>query len=202
MAINDTLFSFVAFTVVSVCGYLEIAQSGTAASSYERSDNVIQNEAFQSFLAVADAWDDPFDTLDGDALVNPPVDDFGYLNTPANSLTFLKMGVDGVHTAILKRDGVVREDSPVIYISPMDSDEWTILAPTFVDYLADGCAVPRERIIELLDAVEGDPAALVRFLSANFDRGRLLTEDRVNELNDRYLHLVEKKDEYEEMKGG
>ena len=202
MAVSETLFGLIVFAVLSVGGYLEVTQPGTAASSYERSDNVIQNEAFQRFLAAAGAWDDPFDTLDGDALVNPPVDDFGYLNTPANSLTFLTMGVDGVHTAILKRDGVVREDSPVIYISPMDSDEWTILAPTFVDYLADGCAVPRERIMDLLDAAESDPAALVRFLSNNFDRGRLLVEDRVNELNDRYLHLVETKDEYEEVKGG
>ncbi len=170
----------------------------TTATAQEK--DMIQNDAFERFLTAARAWHDPNDALDGDYLVDPPEDDFGYFNTPANSLTFLAMGVDGVHTAMLKLDGAVREDSPVIYVSPTDSDsEWTILAPTFVDYLADGCAVPTQKISELLDTVDSDPETLMRFLHANFDGSRLLGEDRIRSLNKQYLSLVEKKDEYKEM---
>jgi hypothetical protein len=162
--------------------------------------DMIQNEAFKRFLTAARAWHEPNDTLDGDYLVDPPEDDYGYFNTPANSLTFLAMGVDGVHTAMLKLDGAVREDSPVIYVSPTDGEsEWTILAPTFVDYLADGCAVTTQRIGEPLDTVNSEPEAMMQFLHANFDGLRLLDEHRIRLLNSRYLSLVEKKAEYKEM---
>ena len=161
---------------------------------------MIQNDAFENFLEAARAWHDPYDVLDGDYLVDPPKDDFGYFNTPANSLTFLAMGVDGIHTAMLKLDGMVRSDSPVIYVSPTDSEsEWTILAPTFIDFLADGCAVPKAEIADRLATVENDPKPLIQFLQANFDGLRLLDEARVAKLNEQYLHLVEKKDEYKEM---
>lgn len=161
---------------------------------------MIQNEAFKRFLTAARAWHEPNDTLDGDYLVDPPEDDYGYFNTPANSLTFLGMGVDGVHTAMLKLDGAVREDSPVIYVSPTDGeDEWTILAPTFVDYLADGCAVPTQKIEELLGTVDSNPEALMQFLQTNFDGSRLLDENRIRSLNKRYLRLVENKAEYKDM---
>ena len=71
-------------------------------------------------MTAARAWHDPEAVLGGDRLIDPPADDYGYHNTLANSLTFLAMGVDGVHTAILKIDGSVREDSPVMRVAPMD----------------------------------------------------------------------------------
>lgn len=177
---------------------LLLAASLMTATAQE--SNMIQNDAFQTFLTAARAWHDPYDVLDGDYLVDPPKDDFGYFNTPANSLTFLAMGVGGVHTAMLKLDGAVRNDSPVIYVSPTDGDaEWTILAPTFVDFLADGCGVSKVEITDTLAAVEDNPEILLQFLQSNFDRSRLLDEARVGTLNEQYLHLVEKKDEYKEM---
>ncbi len=163
-------------------------------------EKTLRNEAFERFLTAARSWHDPHDVLDGDYLVDPPKDDFGYFNTPANSLTFLAMGVDGVHTAMLKLDGQVRDDSPVVYVSPMDSDaQWTILAPTFVDFLADGCAVSRQEIVDLLATVASDPTTTIKFLQSNFDGERLFDDARVERLNRRYLPCIEKKDEYKEM---
>ena len=157
-----------------------------------------QNDAFEKFMVVARAWQGA-DSLDGDYLVDPPEDDFGYFNTPANSLTFLTMGVDGVHTALLKIDGEVRENSPVVYVTPSDDAEWTILAPTFLDFLADGCDASTTQISRLLDDVGTDPTAAMQFLIDTFDGGRLLDEHRVAMLNEQYLGFVETKAEYIEM---
>ena len=151
-------------------------------------------------MTAARSWHDPSTVLAGDSLVDPPADDYGYFNTPLNSLTFLAMGVDGVHTAMLKLDGAVREDSPVLQVAPMDGDrEWTILAASFLDFLADGCAVSRQTISERIDRVDSDPAALMGFLRDNFERSRLLGEERSRKLNAEFLGLVEKKQEYRDM---
>ncbi|MEL7312894.1 MAG: hypothetical protein AAFN07_15365 [Pseudomonadota bacterium] len=182
--------------LIAIATLVLLTASGEEAVG-ERTE-MIQNDDFERFLTAARAWHDPNDTLDGDYLVDPPEDDYGYFNTPANSLTFLAMGVDGVHTAMLKLDGAVRRESPVIYVSPTDG-AWTILAPTFIDFLSDGCAVPPRKIGELLDTVDSDPAILMRFLQSNFDGTRLQEEDRIKRLNAQFLDLVEKKDEYKEM---
>jgi len=53
------------------------------------------------------------------------------------------MGVDGVHYAILKLNGIIRcrFARRVVHLSPMDSDDVTFLAESFLHYLANGCAV-------------------------------------------------------------
>src|SRR5262249_39838142 len=85
-------------------------------------------------------------------VIFPPNPDYGYESTPRNALTFGTMGVDGVHYAILTKDGVVRDDSPVIEVCPMDFDDfYQVLAESFLNYLAVGCGVSlleMERVFE------------------------------------------------------
>ena len=51
-------------------------------------------------------------------LVDPPKHEQGY-QTPVNSLTFSDMGVDGVRYALIKLDGQVTNDSPVVQVDPI-----------------------------------------------------------------------------------
>jgi hypothetical protein len=68
-----------------------------------------------------------------DRLVFPPHSDYGYESTPRNALTFGDMGVDGVHYAILKIDGAVTDESPVIHVGPMDfSEPYVVLGDCFI----------------------------------------------------------------------
>jgi len=148
-------------------------------------------EAFNSFMRIYAEF--PWDqrSMKGDAILIPPNHDFGYMSTPANALTFSSMGVDGVHDALLKIGGEVCDNSPVLQISPMDSDDHIILAPTFLDYLADGCGVPKTKIRSLL-AIENHDQ-LVPFLDERFESGRLLDEDRARKMNARFGHLIQRK---------
>ncbi len=145
--------------------------------------------AFLRALARAGA---PDDALGGDCVIDPPETDFGYESTPPNALAFATMGVDGVHYALVARDGEFDDSSPVIQVSPMDFDEpLTVLASSFVEYLADGCGVDVGDVSRLLDAdtPESD-AELAKLVSTRFRRERLLEEQRVRRLNERWLSLV------------
>lgn len=93
---------------------------------------------FDIYLAALSRADDPQGTLGDEWVIHPPDPDYGYDETPQNSLTFGAMGVDGVHYVILTIDGEVRDDSPVVYVSPMDSDCYHILAADFLTFLAEG----------------------------------------------------------------
>ena len=147
---------------------------------------------FELFIAAARQGATDGIVLGGDYLVDPPNESFGYWATPKNSLTFAKMGVDGVHTAIITFDGMVREDSPVVYISPMDFDSAvTVVAPTFLDYLADGCGIDRSAMAEALESSQRDPGEFLRLLDSNFDSQRLLESDRIERLNGEYLDQVQ-----------
>jgi hypothetical protein len=86
------------------------------------------------------------------------------------------MGVDGVHYAILKIDGEIRDDSPVIQVSPFDSDCYCLLAPTFTDYLAKGCGVSRKEIEDLLVAEQAGHSSIVEFMRSHFDGMRFFPE--------------------------
>lgn len=61
------------------------------------------------------------------------------------------MGVDVVHTAILHDDGRVSDDSPVVYVCPMDSLSVFVIADSFLSYLADACDVSHSEMTALLD---------------------------------------------------
>jgi hypothetical protein len=136
---------------------------------------------------------EPLRILDGDNVHCPPSEDYGYQSTPKNALTFASMGVDGVHYAILKRAGTVRNDSPVIQVSPMDSDDVIVLAESFLRYLADGCRVSAQEMEAILESERAGKPQLVAFLSEHFKGTQLLEEERTNELTSRYGELVERK---------
>ena len=131
--------------------------------------------------------------LDDDLVLCPPSEDFGYQSTPKNALTFADMGVDGVHYSILKRDGKIRDDSPVIQVSPMDSEDITVLAESFLHYLSDGCGVTMQEMEAIFEAERTSHSRLVPFLSQNFKCRRLLKEERAKELTLRFGNLIERK---------
>ena len=131
--------------------------------------------------------------LSGDYVLCPPSDDYGYQSTPRNALTFAEMAVDGVHYAILTIDGVVRDDSPVVQVSPMDSNDVIVLAGSFLLYLADGCQVSTRKMQEVIDAERASECRLVQFLAERFDGSRLFVEERTRKLTGRYGHLIERK---------
>ena len=146
---------------------------------------------FRTFIDAFDAVDQTSRQLEGDDVLCPPSEDFGYQSTPKNALTFASMGVDGVHYAILRLEGQVRDDSPVIQVSPMDSDDVIVLAESFLRYLADGCGISTREMQEVFDAERSGRRQLVTFLSKHFDASRLLNESRTHPLTARYGHLIE-----------
>jgi hypothetical protein len=135
--------------------------------------------AFDTFLMALSRVID-FDGVLGDEGVEfPPRENVDYWATPQNAVVFGWMGVDGVHYAILKIDGQICETSPVIQIGPMDFDEpYSLLAPTFMDYLARGCGVTTERIQAVLNQEESGNPSLLAFMRSHFQQSRFWT-DRV-----------------------
>jgi hypothetical protein len=127
--------------------------------------------------------------LGDEDVVFPPELGSGYSATPLNALVFGRMGVDGVHYAILTENGHVQEDSPVVTVSPMDFESSLyVTAKDFGDYLATGCGVDRSTLEEVLRQEEEGQRALVPFLASNFDQSRLLEdESRVGLLSAQFL---------------
>lgn len=128
--------------------------------------------AFDIFNAALAKSVDPDGVLGDEGVICPPNPSYGYHCTPTNALTFCAMGVDGVHYAILTIDGDVRDQSPVLHISPIDGDCYHILAPSFLDYLATGCGVTTEVMAEVLECEERGEAVLVDFLRTRFSQRR------------------------------
>ncbi|MEO0531692.1 MAG: hypothetical protein AAF266_14120 [Planctomycetota bacterium] len=125
----------------------------------------------------------------------PPDHDYGYQATPLNAVTFSRMGCDGVHDCLLKVDDEVRDDSIVIQVAPMDFDTpYSVLAASFVEYLATGCAVTEAAMAALFDAERDGQQTLINEVSQRFDSSRFWEgpEEVVDDRNriDRYLHLL------------
>jgi hypothetical protein len=150
---------------------------------------------FQTFVDSFTTLDKDARRLAGDYILCPPSEDYGYQSTPKNSLTFAAMGVDGVHYAILRICGHVRDDSPVVYVSPMDSRDVAVLAESFLAFLANGCGVPLRKMQAVFGAERSGKRKLVPFLSKHFDFDRLLGEERTEPLTVKYGHLIEPKPE-------
>jgi len=148
---------------------------------------------FEVFMSAARAANVDGTVYGRDDLVDPPNPDYGYWATPVNSVTFASLGVDGVHTAIITEGGKITDDSPVAYVTPMDDPPVVILAATIMDFLADGCGIDRQEMIEMLDRSSQDPHTLIRFVDSNFDMGRLLDDDRITAMNETHLNIVEMK---------
>jgi hypothetical protein len=152
---------------------------------------------FQTFIDAYSAINERERELGGDYVLCPPEDDFGYSSTPKNALTFARMGVDGVHWAILKIDGEVKDDSPIVYVSPMDSHDVTIMAESLLDFLAFGCRVSPSKMEAVFDAERSGSHRLFSFLTKHFQRDGLLADDRIAPLMDRLGHLIECRDGYD-----
>jgi hypothetical protein len=129
--------------------------------------------------------------LGDDYLVFPPQPHFGYEATPRNALTFGHVGVDGVHYAILKIDGAVSDESPVIHVGPMDfSEPYVVLGDCFISYLAAACDVTIREMEAVFEEERAGRRVLVPFLKEHFVPSRLYDEKRLRKL-ELYLDRVE-----------
>lgn len=147
--------------------------------------------AFDIFTAALAKAPDIDGVLGDEQAVCPPDPAYGYHCTPTNALTFGLMGCDGVHYAILTIDGQVRDQSPVLQISPMDADCYHILSPTFLDYLAAGCGVTSTAMGDVLAREERGEAILVPFLRKHFSQRRLWPEGADEHRFDDLLSFVQ-----------
>ena len=74
---------------------------------------------FEACLHAMDACLDRDEVLGAECAIHLPTTDFGYENTPQNSITLACMGVGGVHYALLAVDGGTSDEPPVVQVSPM-----------------------------------------------------------------------------------
>ena len=132
--------------------------------------------AFDIFTAALGTVADTDGVLGDEQAICPPDPAYGYHCTPTNALTFGSMGCDGVHYAVLTIDGEVRDQSPVLQVSPMEGDWYHILAPTFLEYLAAGCGVTASAMADVLAREERGEVVLVAFLRERFSQRRLWPE--------------------------
>ena len=155
---------------------------------------------FTRFLKAYASFNGQICDLDGLDVISPPTQDYGYDCTPANSLTFLSFGVDGVHAAILTDSGSVTDSSPIIQVSPMDGDDITVVASNFIEFLAVGCACSTSDMSKILDTTEGHEGHLCAYLGRVFRYDRLLTdESRLQDLARRFSKQVRRKETDSEM---
>ena len=124
---------------------------------------------FATYLRALDECSDAQGVLGEEWVIHPPNPDYGYDSTPRNALTFGCMGVDGVHYAILTIDGIATDESPVIQICPMDSEQYQAMGDSFLMFLADSCGVSRETMEELFTVERTGIPRLVAFLKESFD---------------------------------
>jgi hypothetical protein len=150
---------------------------------------------FETFLRAVENTPkrDRLGVLGDDYLVFPPHPDYGYEATPRNALTFGTMGVDGVHYAILKIDGEVTDESPVVHVGPMDfSEPYVVLGDSFISYLAAACGVSIQEMESVFAEEREGRQKLVPFLKSHFVQSRLYDEKRLRKL-ELYLDRVEPK---------
>jgi hypothetical protein len=154
--------------------------------------------AFETFLKALSNADNVNGVLGDEGLEYPPSETIDYWATPQNAVVFGWMGVDGVHYAILKIDDEIRETSPVIQIGPMDFDEpYSLLAPTFKDYLAIGCGVTVDRIQALLDKEERGNSTLLAFMRSTFQQSRFWADGVERDIG-RYDSMIIRKPDNEQ----
>ena len=149
---------------------------------------------FQTFIEAFAAVEQRSRLLDDDYVLCPPSSDFGYHCTPLNAVTFAQMGVDGVHYALLKIEGQVHDNSPVIRVSPMDfDDDIIVLAESFLSFLAVGCDVSEAKMQQVFDVERTGTPQLVDFLSKHFQRKNIRDDERIHLLTSKLGSLIERK---------
>ena len=108
--------------------------------------------SFDIFLESLTRTSNLFDILDDGFVEFPLREDRSYWCTPKNAVIFGWTGVDGIHYTILKIEDDIREDSPILRVSPTDFEEpFSLLGRTFVDFLAIGCTVDRQIIEGIIE---------------------------------------------------
>jgi hypothetical protein len=131
-------------------------------------------DVFDSFREAMRLANSRSGVLGEDSLVWPFKGTSGYQATPAGSIIFSQMDVDGVHYCYIPTDSTVHPAGSVLQVSPMDfSDPIAVLAHSFEEYLARMCAVPVSRIRQESAA---SPASFLAFIKANFNDRRKFTE--------------------------
>jgi hypothetical protein len=148
---------------------------------------------FDIFLAAIAGEATP-DGILGDELVQfPTSESVDYWATPRKAVVFSWRGCDGVHSAILKINGQVSDSSPVIEISPMDAAPYSLLAPTFCDFLAIGCGVTREEMEQALQEEESRGGTLGDHLRSLFQQSRFWFGSVDRDVGP-YRHLIESRE--------
>ena len=80
---------------------------------------------------------------------------------------------------------------PVVAVSPMDFGcPVYVIAASFLEYLAAGCAVSVDTIQQIVDEEANSGAKLVAFLAEHFDQLRLSSDQRIDELTKRHIGKV------------
>ena len=135
---------------------------------------------FDVFVSAVMDCPDRAGILGEGAVVYPPRPDFGYELTPKNALTFGEKGENGIHYAILRINGVIREDSPVIHVSPMDLDKpHVVLGTSFLSFVAVACDASLNKMDQVFTAAQDLKSTLLHFMKTNFDLRRLYHVDRL-----------------------
>lgn len=146
---------------------------------------------FEVFVRALKNCRDRRGVLGEERIVYPPSDDYGYGATPRNAVTFGAMGVDGVHYAVLRVKGNIPDDSPVIQIAPMDfSDPYSVLADSFLEYLAIGCGVTGIEMERVFASERDGVSSLAEFLKERFDHSRIWNRERIQFI-DRYRDMLD-----------
>jgi hypothetical protein len=131
-------------------------------------------DVFSSFKEAMKLANSRSGILGDDLLVWPFEDTSSYLATPPGTVTFSRMGVDGVHYCYVSTDIAAYPRGSVLQVSPMDFGEpVTLLAYSFEEYLSRMCATSVSRICEEAAA---SPASFLAFIKANFNDRPKFTE--------------------------
>jgi hypothetical protein len=123
-----------------------------------------------------------------DIVVEP--DDFQDYGICRNVRVFASLGVDGVHYALVGIGGAIVDESPVIEVSPTDSESVRFIAPDLVHFLAWGCDVQADEISRLFEAELRGSSVLMAFLNEHFVYMRLSEPRRIEELARKYASLL------------
>ena len=156
-------------------------------------EHIMHKTYFATYLHALDQLDDVEGVLGDEYPIHPPEPDHGYDCTPRNAMTFGAMGVDGVHYAILTIDCVVRDDSPVIQICPMDFDDlYQVKAESFLAFLAAACDVSVREMEAIFITEQEGKLTLVEFLRTQFKMSRLWDDERNKRLAGYLAYIVPK----------
>jgi hypothetical protein len=146
---------------------------------------------FQIFLDAIEKCSNREGILGEEDLVFPPTVDSLYAATPRNAVTFGQMGVDGVHFTILRVDGEIDNNSPVIQVGPMDfSEPYVVLGDSFLDYLAGACAVSLSQMEKVFKDEQSGKEALVQFVRERYQHSRLFDPKRLRNIRE-FVDLIE-----------